>query len=208
MEVCVHHVRLRALIDAGTVRGPSSTWSTGSVTFSHASFKNTRTLFGYQLVSLHSIRRSAIARFKDRDTLPLWFLRSCTVTDVRQKVPTCERKRRPPRRDTLRARTCAYVREVAYTKEPREMWLQRRARGCYDVIPTVPREFAAVSAITTGCEIGRFRSRGIETAPSSVSPSQILVGYLSARFRAPLLPRECFPMFLHGYFFDKHQRLS
>lgn len=39
-----------------------------------------------------------------------------------------------------------------------------------------PADSRFVSAITTGCEIGRFRSGGIEAAPSSVPPTQILVG--------------------------------
>jgi len=73
----------------------------------------------------------------------------------------------------------------------------------------VPRGFAVVSAITTGCEIGPFRSGGIEAAP----PTQILVGYLFARseplFSLANVPR-CFlavtcPICVGDYFKSRYR---
>lgn len=147
-------------------------------------------------------------RFKYQNTLPLVSPKSHCHRRA-SKGSNLPRGKGDPEGETRHARACAYVRETACTKEPRAMWLERRARAPVATLYRLcPAGFAVVSAITTGCEIGRFRSGGIEAASPSVPPTQILVEYLFARSRAPLVPRECFPTLLRGYFFDKHWRLS
>lgn len=173
-----------------------------SVTFSHAFLKNTQThssvtsLFFFFYIRPDEAKRDWL---KDRDTLPLVPPKShCQRASRNSSLP---RGKGDPESETRHAR--AYVRESACTKEPRAMWLERRARGRRDVIltgaPRVRGRFSDNGGMRDW-PVSKWRNRGCSIIGSDDTD---IDGISFRTLRAPFFSPA--NTLLRGYFFDKRR---